>query len=126
MKGGGGAHTRENMVAITAERFVVIADSTRVVPALHAPVPLELLTFGFESTLARLPWARRHDLPPSPNGGPISDFFDEPGDPATPFVTLESTPGVMSHGLFPPEMVSTILVGRGGAAQRTDNLHQTS
>ncbi len=126
VKGGGGAHTREKLVAITAERFVVIADSTKVVPALHAPVPLELLTFGFESTLARLRWARRRDLPPSPNGGLIADFFGEVGDPVTLSVTLEATPGVISHGLFPPGMVSTILVGRGGAVQRTDYLHQTS
>ena len=54
VKGGGGAHTREKLVAIAAERFVVIADSTKVVPALHAPVPLELIAFGLGSTLARL------------------------------------------------------------------------
>jgi len=38
VKGGGGAHTREKLVAVAADRFVVIADSTKIVPALHAPV----------------------------------------------------------------------------------------
>ncbi len=126
VKGGGGAHTREKLVAIAAERFVVIVDSTKVVPALHAPVPLELIAFGIESTLARLVTARLREVPPSPNGGIIVDFLGEVGDPATLAVMLQATPGVVSHGLFPPEMVSTIFVGSGGSVQRTDYPHQTS
>jgi ribose 5-phosphate isomerase A len=50
VKGGGGAHTREKIVAGAADRFVVIADSTKPVPALHGPVPLELLSFGLRAT----------------------------------------------------------------------------
>jgi len=126
VKGGGGAHTREKLVAIAADRFVVIGDSTKTVPALHAPVPLELISFGLESTLARLGNARSRDFPPSPNGGIIADFFGEVGDPTTLAVMLQAMPGVLSHGLFPPEMVSTIFVGRGGSVQRTDYPHQTS
>ena len=54
------------------------------------------------------------------------DFLGEVGDPATLAVMLQATPGVVSHGLFPPEMVSTIFVGSGGSVQRTDYPHQTS
>ena len=54
VKGGGAAHTREKLVAVTADRFVVIADSSKLVDELHPPVPLELLAFGLESTLKRL------------------------------------------------------------------------
>ena len=43
VKGGGGAHTREKIVAVAAERFVVIADSSKTVEAITAPIPLELL-----------------------------------------------------------------------------------
>ncbi|MGA2970047.1 MAG: ribose 5-phosphate isomerase A, partial [Acidimicrobiales bacterium] len=43
IKGGGGAQTREKIVAASAERFIVIADSTKLVDQLHPPVPLELL-----------------------------------------------------------------------------------
>jgi len=46
VKGAGGALTREKIVAASADRFVVIADSTKLVESLHAPVPLELLAFG--------------------------------------------------------------------------------
>jgi ribose 5-phosphate isomerase A len=126
VKGGGGAHTREKVVAISAERFVVIADSTKMVAAVRAPVPLELIAFGLESTLARLGTARRRDAPPSPNGGIIADFFGEIGDPATLAAMLEATPGVVSHGLLRPEMVSTIFVGVDGSVQRTDYPHAMS
>ena len=59
VKGGGGAHTRERIVAAAADRFVVIVSSDKPVPQLHAPVPLELLAFGLASTLRRLEFAVR-------------------------------------------------------------------
>ena len=54
VKGGGGAHTREKIVAATAEEFVVIADSSKTVDRITAPIPLELSAFGLASTLARI------------------------------------------------------------------------
>src|SRR5689334_8727200 len=54
VKGGGAAHTREKIVAASAERFVVIASSDKLVDRLRPPVPLELLEFGVAATLARL------------------------------------------------------------------------
>src|SRR5271154_1107632 len=53
VKGGGGAHTREKIVAGAADQFVVIADSSKPVPALHAPVPLQLLSFGLGAPMRR-------------------------------------------------------------------------
>lgn len=120
VKGGGSAHTREKVVAATARRFVVIADSTKPVASLHPPVPLELLAFGLESTLARLGTVAVRDVPPSPDGGVIADFTGEVGDPAELADRLGRTPGVVEHGLFPPSMVTTIFVGRGGSVDRLD------
>src|ERR1700710_400909 len=54
IKGGGGAHLREKIVAAAADRFVVIADSSKPVEKLTWPVPLELFAFGLASTLTRL------------------------------------------------------------------------
>ena len=54
VKGGGGAHTRERIVAAAADRFVVIVSSDKPVHQLHPPVPLELLAFGLASTLRTL------------------------------------------------------------------------
>jgi ribose 5-phosphate isomerase A len=120
VKGAGAAHTREKLVAVSAERFVVIADSTKPVPALRPPVPLELLAFGLASTLARLGPVRLRDVPPSPDGGVIADFTGPVGDPTELAAMLAGTPGVVDHGLFPPEMVTTILVGRGESVERLE------
>jgi ribose 5-phosphate isomerase A len=120
VKGGGGAHTREKVVAAAADRFVVIADSSKPVPALHEPVPLELLVFGLVATMRRIGPVARRDAPPSPDGGVIADFHGPIGDPAVLAAWFASTPGVVEHGLFPPELVTTILVGRAGSVERTD------
>src|SRR5580700_5954163 len=50
VKGAGAAHTREKIVAAAADRFVVIADSSKPVTRLHPPIPLELMSFGLRAT----------------------------------------------------------------------------
>jgi ribose 5-phosphate isomerase A len=123
VKGGGGAHTREKIVAAAADRFVVIADSTKPVPALHSPIPLELIAFGLRATMRRVAPASLRDVPRSPDGGVIADYHGPVDDPAALAVRLSATPGVVEHGLFPPEMVATVLVGRGESVDRTDFQH---
>lgn len=119
IKGGGAAHQREKIVAAAAARFVVIADSSKPVDSLSPPVPLELLAFGLRSTLARLgPEVELRDVPRSPDGGVIADYRGEIGDPAALAARLEADPGISSHGLFPPAMVSDVLVGAGDAVDR--------
>ena len=116
VKGGGGAHLREKIVAAAAERFVVVADSGKAVDRLTPPVPLELFAFGLRSTLARLGQdVKLRDAPRSPDGGVIADYGGEVGDPAALAARLEADPGVAAHGLFAPAMVSDVLVGRGSA-----------
>jgi ribose 5-phosphate isomerase A len=113
VKGGGGAHTRERIVAAAADRFVVIVSSDKPVPHLHAPVPLELLAFGLAATLHALPGAVLRNAPPTPDGGVLADYRGDVGDPALLSEHLDAVPGLVSHGLFPPSMVSTVLVARG-------------
>jgi ribose 5-phosphate isomerase A len=120
VKGGGAAHTREKIVASSAERFVVIADSTKPVDALRPPIPLELLEYGLATTLRRLRSVEPRDVARSPDGGVIVDYRGEVGDPARLAADLSRTPGVVEHGLFPPELVATILVGRGDSVERRD------
>lgn len=51
VKGGGGAHLREKVVAAASDRMVVIADPGKVVEQLGAfPLPVEVLQFGFEAS----------------------------------------------------------------------------
>ncbi len=114
VKGGGGAHTRERIVAAAADRFVVIVSSDKPVERLHPPLPLELLAFGLASTLNALPGASLRDAPRTPDGGCLADYHGEIGDRTALSEWLDAVPGVVSHGLFPPSLVTTILVARDG------------
>jgi ribose 5-phosphate isomerase A len=113
VKGGGAAHTREKVVAAAADRFVVIADSSKAVPALHPPVPVELLDFGLAATLRRLQSVSLRDVPRSPDGGVIGDYHGALDDPAAVAEMLSSTPGLVDHGLFPPLMVHDVFLANG-------------
>ncbi|HVB70605.1 MAG TPA: ribose 5-phosphate isomerase A [Acidimicrobiales bacterium] len=113
IKGGGGAHTREKIVANVADRFVVIVDSSKEVSALHPPVPLELMTFGLAATLAELGTAKLRGVEASLDGGVIADLFGEVGDPAALARRLDAHPGVVAHGLFSPDLVDEMIVGVG-------------
>ena len=120
IKGGGGAHFREKIVAAAAERFVVIVDSGKPVDALSAPVPLELAKFGLAATMRELGEVSLRDAPESPDGGLIADYGGPVGDPGDLAALFSATPGVVEHGLFPPQLVSEVLVGRGEKAQPLD------
>jgi len=117
VKGGGAAHTREKAVAAAADRFVVIVSSDKLVERLMSPIPLELLEFGLAATLARIGSVELRDAPRSPDGGVIADYTGTVDDPAALASWLSETPGVVEHGLFAPELVSDLVVGRGDEAE---------
>ena len=117
VKGGGAAHTREKVVAASAERFVVIASSDKVVEAISAP-----------SRSRSSPTAppRRSPASPRPSCATCRRARTAASSPTTSgrSTTLPSsrlgsaTPGVVEHGLFGPELVTEILVGRGDEVER--------
>ena len=116
IKGGGGAHLREKIVAAAAARFVVIADSSKPVDALTRRCRWSCSPSACASTLARLgPEVQLRDASRSPDDGVIADYRADIGDPATLAARLEADPGVAAHGLFPPSLVSDVLIGGGGA-----------
>jgi ribose 5-phosphate isomerase A len=118
VKGGGAAHTREKVVAAAAERFVVIASSDKLVEAIGPPIPLEILTYGARATLALCEPVELRGVAPSPDGGLIADHLGPVDDPRALAERLSAVPGVVEHGLFAPELVSEVLVGRDGAVER--------
>jgi ribose 5-phosphate isomerase A len=120
VKGKGGAHTREKLVASAARRFVVIVSAEKVVPALSPPVPVEVMRFGAHLTLGAIaPAQLRSDLPLSPDGNLIAVYLGPVGDPERLSTRLSCTPGVVEHGLFDPSMVSDILIaGEHGLERR--------
>jgi ribose 5-phosphate isomerase A len=123
VKGGGAAHTREKLVAAAADRFIVIVSSNKPVARLTSPIPLELAQFGLAGTLARLEHVQLRDVPVSPDGGVIADYVGPFDDPAVLARWLSEMPGVIEHGLFPPAMVSEVLVGRGDEVERITVAH---
>jgi ribose 5-phosphate isomerase A len=118
VKGGGAAHTREKIAAAASERFVVVVSSDKLVKAIAPPIPLELLAFGVDATLRAIGLAKLRDVPPSPDGGVIADYLGPVEDAGEVADRLAATPGVVDHGLFPPELVSEILAGRDGQVER--------
>jgi ribose 5-phosphate isomerase A len=136
IKGGGGAHTREKSVAAAADRFVVIVSENKLVDRLTPPVPLELAEFGLAGTLARLGGVelrgvtvaqvglvKLRDASHSPDGGVIADYMTPFQDPNQLAEWLSEMPGVVEHGLFPPSMVSDVLVGRGEQVEQIAVAH---
>jgi ribose 5-phosphate isomerase A len=122
VKGGWGAHTREKVVAAAADRFVVIASPDKVVSRLEPPVPLEILRFGLAATmrrLGRLGPVELREARSSPDGNVIADYRGPVEDPERLASALDADPGVVGHGLFPPSLVSEVIVGRGdGSVER--------
>jgi len=110
VKGGHGAHTREKVAAGASERFVVIASSDKLVERLAPPVALELLSFGLTAILRELGDAKVRDVPPSPDGNVIAEYVGPVGDPAELAARFAATPGVVEHGLFPPQLVTDVIV----------------
>jgi ribose 5-phosphate isomerase A len=110
VKGRGGAHLREKIVAASARTFVVIADSSKPVATLHPPVPLELHRFGLAATLRQLGSVTLRDVGPSPDGGVLADYHGEFASSRVLAERLSSSPGVSAHGLFAPDLVSEIIV----------------
>lgn len=120
VKGRGGAHTREKIVAAAAERFVVVVSSQKLVGHVTPPVPLELHEFGLAATLRHLAHAQVRDAPRTPDGGVLADWLGPFEDPAGLAARLSATPGVVEHGLFPPELVSEVIAGRGNDVERIE------
>jgi ribose 5-phosphate isomerase A len=115
VKGGGGAHTREKVVAAASDRFVVIVSEDKLVESVGPPVPLEALAFGIEATMRRvseLGLVKRRNAPLTPDGNLLLDYLGEVQDPAALSREFEAIPGVVGHGLFQPSLVTEVLVGR--------------
>jgi ribose 5-phosphate isomerase A len=111
IKGLGGALLREKIVASASKRMVVVVDESKLVDRLgqHAPVPVEIVTFGWQVTLDRLadlggrPTLRMAGEKPyrTDSGNHIADCaFGEIGDPAGLERRLVAITGVVESGLF--------------------------
>ncbi len=113
IKGGGGAHVMEKLIAAMAKQFVIVADETKPVQVLGArtAVPIEVITPALAFVMKKLrefggqPQIRSSNgkLGPviSDLGHPILDVkFDAITDAAQLSQQLNAIPGIVGHGLF--------------------------
>jgi ribose 5-phosphate isomerase A len=111
VKGLGGALLREKIVASASRHMLVICDDTKLVAHLgRGPMPIEIVAFGWQATLARLEEAGArptlrlgHDGTPfvTDGGNHIADCRLGPiADPALADQRLRSVVGVVETGLF--------------------------
>ena len=125
IKGGGGALTREKVIATASKKMVVVADSGKVVAVLGKfPLPVEVIAFArtvVERKIAALGGSPKLRLKPdgSPyltdNGNEILDCsFGKIADPPALARELSGTPGVVEHGLF-IGLAKLAIVGRGSS-----------
>jgi ribose 5-phosphate isomerase A len=109
IKGAGGALLREKLVELQAKEFIVIADHTKIVNHLgeKVSVPIEIVKFGFESTIQRLknygePILRRKtgEIFITDNGNYIADLKFSNDDAAKLSLELKQVFGVVETGFF--------------------------
>jgi ribose 5-phosphate isomerase A len=106
IKGGGGAQTREKIVASVAERFVCIADESKLVERLGTfPLPVEVIPMATASVARKLvelggrPAIRQGFT--TDNGNTILDVAGlEITDAAALELHINNLPGVVTCGLF--------------------------
>ena len=128
IKGGGGAHLREKMVATSSRKMVVIADGSKLVERLgRFPLPVEVTTFSHVTTAARVAIAahelgyrnvpmtlRLRDGKPfiTDGGNYIYDCaFGAIMDAEDLAEAIRAIPGVVEHGLF-VGIASALIIAR--------------
>lgn len=130
IKGGGGAHLREKIVACASARMIVIADESKAVARLgRFPLPVEVVEFGLGAT--RLAVAKALELCGCPcdpvlrirGGVPVRTdsgnlILDCPAglipDPEALAARLDGLTGVVEHGLFIAIASAAILATSSG------------
>lgn len=110
IKGGGGALLREKIVAMGSARMIVVADESKSVATLGKfPLPVEIVPFAWEWTVADLaklgcrPELRKSGdaLYKTDNGNYIADcYFEAIASASGLALSLQRIPGVVEHGLF--------------------------
>jgi ribose 5-phosphate isomerase A len=124
IKGRGGAHTREKIIATQAERFVVLIDPSKEVACLGEahPLPVEIVPMATRPVMDLLEWmgaVPELRMATAKDGPVISDqgfwivdacFPNGISDPHAVSQRLHHQPGVLDHGLF-LDLATDVLVG---------------
>lgn len=130
IKGGGGALTREKIVAALAKQFICICDESKQVATLGKfPLPIEIIPLAQGSVMRAMqamggnPHLRLNAGTSDPfvtdNGGWIVDVAGlSISKPAELEVLINQIPGVITVGLFTQQKADLLLVGGVGGVRR--------
>jgi len=129
VKGGGGALTREKIVAAVADKFVCIVDQSKLVDVLGGfPLPVEVIPFARSYVARKLaalggaPALRAGFI--TDNGNVILDVEDlQILNPSELEARINNIVGVVTNGLFAMRGADIILVG-GDQGVRTLDAHK--
>jgi len=124
IKGGGGALTREKIVAAASEKFVCIADESKLVDVMGAfPLPVEVIPMA-RSYVAREIVSRTGGTPvlregfTTDNGNVILDVQDlQIMEPVKLENELNSIVGVVTNGLFAARPADVLILGTPDGAR---------
>jgi len=124
IKGGGGALTREKIVAAACDRFVCIIDDSKRVATLGAfPLPVEVIPMARKLVAARIetlggrPVYRAGFV--TDNGNDILDVHDmKIDDPPALEAELDGVVGVVTNGLFARRPADLLLIGTESGVER--------
>jgi ribose 5-phosphate isomerase A len=132
MKGGGGALTREKIVAAMSKQFICICDSTKQVATLGKfPLPIEVipLSSAHIQRLFEKKWGRQVSLRTvknqaseifvTDNGAWILDVSDLKIEHPKEFeMELNQIPGVICNGIFALNPANTLIVSSSAGVKR--------
>jgi len=124
IKGGGGALTREKVIAAASERFVCIVDQSKLVDVLGSyPLPLEVIPMArsfVARQLAKLggqPALREGQA--TDNGNEILDVRNlDLTNPAELERRINHIPGVVTNGIFALRSADLLLVGSDSGVEQ--------
>lgn len=123
IKGGGGALTREKIVAAVAKKFICIADASKKVDVLgRFPLPVEVIPMARSYVARELvklggsPVYRQGFV--TDNGNVILDTYGlSIVDPKGLETTLNQLTGVVTNGLFARRGADVLLLGTGNGVE---------
>jgi ribose 5-phosphate isomerase A len=121
IKGGGGALTREKILATAAQQFICMAEESKIVDQLgRFPLPVEVIPMARHWVASLL--ARKGGRPIyrdgfiTDNGNVILDVYDFAIDDAVKMeLELNNIPGIITNGIFALRAADILLVSNGGA-----------
>jgi ribose 5-phosphate isomerase A len=125
IKGGGGALTREKIVAAVAKAFVCIADESKLVEVLgRFPLPVEVIPMARTHVARELRklggdprWRQGYT---TDNGNVILDVHGlEIREPEALETALNQIVGVVTNGLFARRGADVLIVGTSRGVQQS-------